>query len=184
MRSPISTLHRLAALLGHHIRPSCGSVLRQPHLPTTSTYHVHGASLATRLCRPLCTAVPPPSSANITPPSTNDIIQPSDDVTPLARQLAARVRATGAMTVAEFMNEVLIHPLQGYYTRQRHVGQHGDFVTAPEVAGMYGEVRHGRGERRGSRRASGAGLYSEHLTRTDECVSRVAELSGAIGALV
>ena len=44
------------------------------------------------------------------------------------------------MTVAEYMNEVLVHPLQGYYTRQRQVGRHGDFVTAPEIAGMYGEV--------------------------------------------
>ncbi|XP_037073547.1 protein arginine methyltransferase NDUFAF7 homolog, mitochondrial-like [Pollicipes pollicipes] len=66
--------------------------------------------------------------------------RPADAATPLARQLAARLRAVGPMTVAEYMSEVLVHPLQGYYSARADIGAHGDFVTAPEVAGMYGEM--------------------------------------------
>ncbi|XP_043231066.1 protein arginine methyltransferase NDUFAF7, mitochondrial-like [Amphibalanus amphitrite] len=103
--------------------------------PLVSTTHSLCPSVPPSLLTPRHLASPPLRRLCSTAPPLA-----SDDITPLARQLAARVRATGAMTVAEFMNEVLVHPLQGYYTRQSQVGQHGDFVTAPEVAGMYGEM--------------------------------------------
>ncbi|XP_071891751.1 protein arginine methyltransferase NDUFAF7, mitochondrial [Anas platyrhynchos] len=54
------------------------------------------------------------------------------------RHLLLKLRATGPLTVAEYMREALTNPGQGYYTRRGGVG--GDFVTAPEVSQLPGEV--------------------------------------------
>ncbi|WP_298434543.1 SAM-dependent methyltransferase [uncultured Jannaschia sp.] len=58
----------------------------------------------------------------------------------LAEQLAARIRATGPMTLAEFMAEALLHPTLGYYTTRDPLGAAGDFTTAPEISQMFGEM--------------------------------------------
>lgn len=61
-------------------------------------------------------------------------------MTPLAEILAARIAATGPITVAEFMAECLLHPTHGYYTTRTPFGQAGDFTTAPEISQMFGEL--------------------------------------------
>jgi SAM-dependent MidA family methyltransferase len=61
-------------------------------------------------------------------------------VTPLARLIAERIAATGPMPVAEYMGLCLMHPRFGYYTTRDPLGVAGDFITAPEISQMFGEV--------------------------------------------
>jgi NADH dehydrogenase [ubiquinone] 1 alpha subcomplex assembly factor 7 len=58
----------------------------------------------------------------------------------LGRALAARIRATGPITLADWMAEALTHPALGYYRRGDPLGAAGDFITAPEISQMFGEL--------------------------------------------
>ncbi len=61
-------------------------------------------------------------------------------MTPLGDLLIRRIRATGPITVAEYMAECLLHPTLGYYTTREPFGAQGDFITAPEISQMFGEL--------------------------------------------
>ncbi len=59
---------------------------------------------------------------------------------PLTPHLIRRISETGPIPVSEFMSECLLHPEHGYYSRRDPFGRAGDFITAPEISQMFGEM--------------------------------------------
>jgi NADH dehydrogenase [ubiquinone] 1 alpha subcomplex assembly factor 7 len=61
-------------------------------------------------------------------------------VSKLGELLARRIRIAGPITIAEYMAEALGHPEHGYYKQGDPFGLEGDFITAPEISQMFGEL--------------------------------------------
>ncbi len=58
----------------------------------------------------------------------------------LLERLRAEIEATGPVSVAEYMHRCLHDPRDGYYATRPSLGDQGDFITAPLISQMFGEL--------------------------------------------
>ncbi len=58
----------------------------------------------------------------------------------LLTHLKKRIAAEGPLSVADYMSEALANPQHGYYMTGDPLGKEGDFITAPEISQMFGEL--------------------------------------------
>lgn len=64
----------------------------------------------------------------------------ADVPSPLEREIRRIIATTGPMPVADYMRLCLTHHQHGYYLRGDPLGVDGDFITAPEISQMFGEL--------------------------------------------
>ncbi|HTO80557.1 MAG TPA: SAM-dependent methyltransferase [Methylocystis sp.] len=61
-------------------------------------------------------------------------------MTALGEEITAAIEREGPMRLDRYMALCLQHPRYGYYTTHDPFGAQGDFITAPEISQMFGEM--------------------------------------------
>ena len=69
--------------------------------------------------------------SHLPPPTASDAIQ---------ELLFNLIAQNGPLPISQFIEIVLGHPEHGYYRRQNPIGTTGDFTTAAEISGLFGEM--------------------------------------------
>ena len=95
----------------------------------------YGLTVGMMLSAPMIPGRPLPALARVPPPGR----RPARDVS-LKDRLVRDIREDGPMTVADYMTRCLHDPLDGYYATRPDLGETGDFVTAPLISQMFGEI--------------------------------------------
>ena len=60
--------------------------------------------------------------------------------TPLAEKIKTLIRTNGPISVTDYFALCLADPEHGYYRTREPFGRHGDFITAPEISQLFGEM--------------------------------------------
>jgi NADH dehydrogenase [ubiquinone] 1 alpha subcomplex assembly factor 7 len=92
-------------------------------------------------------------------------------VNALAQRIAQLIEMQGPISIAQFMTMALYDPGDGYYATHDPIGESGDFITAPEISQMFGEL---------------LGLWCVQAWRDQGCPSpaRLVELGPGRGTLM
>lgn len=59
---------------------------------------------------------------------------------PLIPILREKIAVSGSISIADYMSLALGHPEHGYYIKRDPFGVRGDFITAPEISQIFGEM--------------------------------------------
>ncbi len=60
--------------------------------------------------------------------------------TPLSDKIKSLIRINGPISVTDYFALCLADPEHGYYRTREPFGRHGDFITAPEISQLFGEM--------------------------------------------
>ncbi len=73
--------------------------------------------------------------------TSNAVSIPKEIISPLGKDLKSYIKLKGAITLHDYMAQCLNHLMHGYYQSKGEViGKEGDFITAPEVSQLFGEM--------------------------------------------
>ena len=68
-------------------------------------------------------------------------VEGKEEPTELARDLSHHIRMKGPISLHDYMAQAANHSLFGYYQHKlEKIGTGGDFITAPEISQLFGEM--------------------------------------------